>query len=137
MPSQSQSQSQSHLGLSPPPEQPAIVAVEEPDIAAEAVEQMRNSSWALLLRAPHNVTISRYNQLPREQLELFESESDDFADPDEVGKDLGKKGRLPEGETLVRFAFRDFHTGVMKRLDLESSLLPHLPDVDMAGNFCY
>ena len=100
-------------------------------MAAETVQRMRDSSWALLLRSPHNVTISRRNQLSRE-LEFLEAESDDFADPDEVGKDLGKKGRLPEGETLVRFAFRDVHTGAMKRLDLESSLLPHLPDTDMA-----
>lgn len=127
------SQPQSHLSLSPPPQQPAVAAVEEPDVAAETLERMRNSSWALLLRAPHDVTVSRVNRLSRERLERFESESDDFGDPDEVGKNLGKKGRLPEGETLVRFGFRDVHTGVTKRLDLESSLLPHLPDVDMAG----
>lgn len=114
---------------SPPP--PAIVAVEEPQIEAETLERMRESLWALLLRAPHNVTISRQNELSRE-LAFLSSEVDDFADPEEVGKDLGKKGRLPEGETLVRFAFRDARTGVMKRLDLESSLLPHLPDVDLA-----
>jgi hypothetical protein len=36
----------------------------------------------------------------------------------------------------VRFAFRDVRTGVMKRLDLESSLLPHLPDVDMGRVVC-
>jgi hypothetical protein len=77
--------------LAPPP-QPAIVAVEEPKIAPETVERMRDSLWALLLRAPHNVTISRQNQLGQELDFFSESASDDFADPDEVGKDLGKKG---------------------------------------------
>jgi len=118
--------SNSHLNLSrfcvfvTPPDDPTDATKS----AAVKPKSGRVRHWgAELLTAAHNVTISRQNQ---RAAELDFSESDDFTEFDELGKDREKKGRVPEHDTLEGVSLRTRTPPTLNHMNL---LLPLRPSV--------